>query len=162
MAHQDPSYRLEKPIWSDADFAEMGWHDATLWSMAANPDSFEFLLDLDYIFQWVQPAEGETYFKFWVAPVTMVFENAHSIVVAIESQQGSIEIADLFREDPTPTPGGDLIQHTYRFECQEGEIRVRATGFKIFVRKSPALMRQQSFSLEARDGVSFSRDVDAI
>lgn len=30
-----------------------------------------------HIFKWVQPGEGETYFRFWVAPVTMVLESAH-------------------------------------------------------------------------------------
>jgi len=151
------SYSLEKRIWSDADFEEMGWHDATLWSMVANPETFEFLLDLDYIFKWVDPEPGETYYKFWVASVTMVFENVHSVNINIDSTHGSIEVSDLHRERPCPTPNGKLTQHTYRFECQEGEITLMATGFKMIVRTQPVLQQQQSFSLEARNGVSFSR-----
>ena len=72
------SYKLEKPIWDDSDFEVMGWHDASVWSMLANPEEYEFLLDLDYIFKWVPPGEGAPNFKFWVAPVTMVFENAYA------------------------------------------------------------------------------------
>ena len=138
----------------------MGWHDATLWSMVADTDSFEFSLDLDYIFQWVAPEPNETYFKFWVAPVTMVFEDAHSIEIAIQSEQGGMEVADLHREDPTATPNGERVQHTYRVECQEGEVKIRATGFKMYVRRPPTLLGVQSFSLAERGGVSFSREFD--
>lgn len=155
-------YRLEKAIWTDADLDVLGWHDVTLWSMVADPDAFEFLLDLDYIFKWVDPEPGETYFKFWVAPVTMVFENAHTIDIDIQSQQGRVEIDAMHREDPAPTPNGAFTQHTYRFECQEGEVKIRATGFKMFVRQPPALLDAQSFSLTERAGVGFSRDVGSL
>lgn len=150
-------FKLEKPIWDDRDFSIMGWHDATLWSMLANPTDFEFLFDLDYIFKWVHPKEGETYFKFWVAPVTMVFENAHDIKININSKQGTIEIADLHRENPKESPNRKFTQHTYRFECQEGEISVVATGFKMFVRKNPELLQGQSFELAQRQGIAFGR-----
>ena len=59
------SYEPEKKIWREEDFARMGWHDATVWGMAADPDHFEYLFDLDYIFKWVAPSDGERFFKFW-------------------------------------------------------------------------------------------------
>ena len=77
---------------------------------------FEFMFDLDYIFRWIQPGQGETYFRFWVAPVTMVFESAHTVKIDIESPQGSIEVADLHREAPEPIRDGEIFQHRYRFE----------------------------------------------
>ena len=70
------AYELEKEVWSEKNFSSMGWHDASIWSMVCSSEKFEYLLDLDYIFKWVDPKEGETSFEFWVAPVTMVFENA--------------------------------------------------------------------------------------
>ena len=154
-------YQLEKPVWDDSDFAVMGWHDTTVWSMLADPDEYEFLLDMDYIFQWVHPGAGETSFKFWVAPVTMVFENAHDVKIHIESSQGGIEVADFHREEPEVTPNGQFTQHTYRFECQEGTISLKATGFRMFVRRAPVLLEGQSFSLPQRGGVSFERSRDA-
>lgn len=153
-------FSLEKAIWDDADFATMGWHDATLWSMLADPYSFEVLVDIDYIFEWVRPAEGEAHFKFWVAPATMVFENAADLKINIESSQGSIEIANLHRQTIGPTPNGRLEQSAYRFECQEGEIALRATGFKLYVRQPPVLLNVQSLVLKSRGGVSFSREMN--
>jgi hypothetical protein len=151
------NYNLEKSVWSDSDFAEMGWHDTTLWSTAANPDAYEFLIDLDYIFKWVDPAVGETYYKFWVAPATMIFENANAVQFDIESNLGAIEVADLHRGEPMPTPNGKLTERTYQFECQEGEIKLLATGFKMIVRQRPILLNSQRLTFEARGGVSFAR-----
>src|SRR5690554_2765054 len=140
----------------------MGWHDASIWSMVSNAAQFEYLLDLDYIFKWVHPKENETYFKFWVAPVTMVFENAFDVKIDIESQQGLIEVADLHMENPELTPNGKFTSHTHRFECQEGEITVKATGFKMYVRRKPKLIQGQSFDLEERGGISFGRKLNAL
>ena len=152
------SYQLEKECWDDSDFPEMGWHDATVWSFHGNPEQFEFLLDLDYIFKWVKPQGDESFFKFWVAPVTMVFNNAHGVVIDVKSPQGSIEIADLHRGDPETTPNGDSTQCAYRFDCQEGTISLAATGFQMFVRRVPELLDGHSFSLSERGGVGFERE----
>ena len=45
---------IEKLIWSENDFQNMGWHDASLWSMLADPNNYQYLFDLDYIFEWIQ------------------------------------------------------------------------------------------------------------
>jgi len=151
------TYQLEKPVWDDGDFEAMGWHDATIWSILPDPDAYEFSLDLDYIFKWVCPGVGETYYRFWVAPVTMVFENVHSVKIEVDSPQGTIEVADLHRGEPEPTPNGMLTQRSYRFECQEGQISLTSTGFRMFVRRPPEQLDGQHFSLAQRGGVGFQR-----
>ena len=155
-------YQLEKSLWTSEDFEVMGWHDSRVWAMVAAEESYEFAMDLDYIFKWVHPVPGETYFKFWVAPVTMVFENAYDISIKIEAPQGGIEVADLHREEPKPTPNGTLTDYLYRFECQEGEISLRATGYRLYVRSEPRLMQGQSFSLDERGGISVERRAIAV
>lgn len=82
----------------------------------------------------------------------MVFENAHTVPIDIESQLGAIEVADLFREAPEPTRTGEAVQHTYRFECQEGEISQSHS-----VRQAPVLLQGQTLSLHQRNRVSFRR-----
>jgi hypothetical protein len=44
------TFKLEKPIWTEEDFEIMGWHDSKVWGLLANPDEWEYLIDLDYIF----------------------------------------------------------------------------------------------------------------
>lgn len=151
------TFLLEKFVWDDEDFEKMGWHDATIWSVAANPKNYEFNLDIDYIFKWVSPDPGETNYKFWVSPVTMVFENVHTIRMEIASEQGDIQVADLSRGAATPTPNKKMYQRKYRFECQEGEISLVSTGYKMFVRKTPVLNgTSQRFTWSQRGGVSFA------
>ena len=156
------TYDLEKTIWSEKDFSIMGWHDAKVWGLLANPDEWEYLVDLDYIFKWVEPKEGEIYYKFWVAPVTMIFENAYKINIDIKSQQGEIEVTALHMENPRKTKNGKYTEYTFRFECQEGEISLNATGFKMHVRKKPILQQGQCLDILERGGVSFGRASNAL
>jgi len=152
------TYELEKYIWSEDDFSIMGWHDSKIWGFLADSENFEFMVDLDYIFQWVHPKEGETYFKFWVAPVTMVFENAYDIFLDIESRQGELEVADLHMENKRKTKNGRFDEHDFRFECQEGDFKVSATGFKMYVRKAPVLQSGQTLDYNLRGGINFGRE----
>jgi hypothetical protein len=158
----DEPFHLEKSLWTRDDFETMGWHDSRVWAMVADEKRFEFAIDFDYIFKWVHPGHGENSFKFWVAPVTMVFENAFGVSIDIESRQGGIQVADLHREDPRPTPNGTLTDYLYRFECQEGEISMGATGYRLYVRSEPRLIEAQSFSLEERGGISVERRAVAV
>jgi uncharacterized protein (UPF0305 family) len=155
------SYQLEKSVWTDSDFDAMGWHDATLWSTVAIDDAFEYLFDLDYIFQWVDPEPGEKYFSFWVAPVTMVFHNVHHVRLDIDSLLGTIEVADLHRNQTEPTQNEKLAEWTYRVVCQEGEISLVSTGYTMYVRKQPIHQRGQRLDLDQRGGISFARPTKA-
>ena len=76
-------FDAEKWQWTEQDFERMVWHDCFLYAMAFPPNSFELLLDIDYIFKWVEPEEQDQPFKFWVAPVTLVFENVYDTVLEL-------------------------------------------------------------------------------
>jgi len=60
-------HTLEKWAWTEEDFERMGWHDAHVHAFAFQPDAWEFLLDLDYILEWVGPAENTSHCSFWSA-----------------------------------------------------------------------------------------------
>ena len=150
-------YKLEKKIWTDQDFDIMGWHDCRLWALLGIIESFEFVLDLDYIFKWEDPSPGETNFKFWVSPVTMVFENAHDVKIDIESQQGLIQIDNLFKSEERKLGKSDLFDYLYQFICQEGDVTFRSTGYKMYVRQPPQLIQRQYLALNIRGGISVER-----
>ncbi len=156
------NYQLEKSIFSEKDFDTMGWHDNTIWSMLADPDSFEYSFDIDYIFKWVNPKNDEDSFKFWVSPVTLVFENIHSVQIDIKSSQGNIEILELLMEELQLTPNGKFTEHNFRFECEEGFISLNATNFKMYVRQKPKLLERQCLTIDERCGISFSKKLKEI
>jgi hypothetical protein len=151
-------YQLEKSVWTNDDFAVMGWHDATIWSMAVVGEQFELLFDIDYIFQWVHPVPPEQYFSFWVSPATLVFEGVQNIAIDIEiGYIQQIEVADINREGPLASPDGSITNWTWVIELQQGDIKFEATGFSQFVRKAPVYGGNQVLELTKRGGISFDR-----
>ncbi len=40
-------YELEKWVWTDADFEQMGWHDCRIRAFALLPDDGQCVLDID-------------------------------------------------------------------------------------------------------------------
>ncbi|MCX6119089.1 MAG: hypothetical protein NT027_16250 [Proteobacteria bacterium] len=150
-------FKLKKPIWDESDFSEMGWHDAIIWSVHPNSDEFEFLIDLDYIFGRIEPVAGETHYKFWVSPVTMVFENASHLRMDLESDQGIFEVSDLHMKDPRITLNEKFTDYNFDFELQNGSIQFRATGFKMFVRQQPTCTKLPRLTLKERGGINFQR-----
>jgi hypothetical protein len=64
--------------------------------------------------------------------------------------------------NPRKTKNGKFTDYTFRFECQEGEITLNATGFKMYVRKNPILQQGQSLDLKERGGINFERKLNAL
>ena len=157
-------YTLEKWLWTEADFEQMGWHDARIHAVAFASEAFEFALDIDYILQWIQPAEDEFY-RFWVAPATLVFENVHDVKFDLEPFE-AVEIADLRRDDPQPPRNAQFIgrdtEWRWVVETHQGEISLRAIGYKQHIRREPVFGRAQSLDIAARGGYSFHRGRDHV
>ena len=152
-----------KQVWTDRDFDQMGWHDAVVHGLANGPGDYEFALDIDYILEWVKPAEGSRYFNFWVAPATLVFENVSELRIDLEPRDG-ISVQDLNRSDLQPTrPGfeGPDSHWLWTLECNEGVVSLRATGFRQTFRRSPVSCNAQKLDLKTRGGISFSEIVVA-
>ncbi len=153
-------YELEKWIWSETDFEIMGWHDSRIHALAFYPEDFEFALDIDYIFEWVESEEKNGCFKFWVSPATLVFENVYDLLFDIEANTG-LEIADINRKDPLKPKNAEHIkreiEYLYEIECQEGTISLKSVGYKMFVKNLPVLQNEQALEIQKRGGKNFHR-----
>lgn len=153
-------YKIEKLVWDDSDFDQMGWHDATIHGIAFGPNEFELSLDIDYIFKWVDPVEGEEFFRFWVSPCTLVFQNVYDIRIEVEPYgMPMLEIDNILRRDPKKPKnfehiGKDTEWH-WTLECHNGKISFRSVGFKQYVRRPAVLTQSQSLDLSNRGGYSF-------
>jgi hypothetical protein len=159
MTETSKSYQLDKSIWTEDDFENMGWHDCFIYAFSFG-DNYQFLLDIDYIFKWVEA--GKKY-KFWLSPCTLVFENTYDIVIDIESSSGGLHIDEIIRENPQKPKNADFIKKETEFdwiiETQQGSISFKSFGFKQYVRQTPKLLNSQSLGLTDRGGVSFSTHV---
>jgi hypothetical protein len=156
-------YTLEKPVWTEADFEQMGWHDIPVHAVAFRPELFELWFDIDYIFNWVSPKGAENYYSFWIAPATLVFENFYELEFDIESQGGEMSLQGIERSDPR-TPRNNSEKRTewrWLLEFNEGQITFRSVGFSQFTRRPPLFVRSQRLTLEQRRGISFEREYSA-
>ncbi|WP_416191653.1 hypothetical protein [Neisseria sp. CCUG12390] len=152
------TYTLEKQIWTEKDFDQMGWHDARIYGFVFHPaDEYrtDLIFDIDYILEWVNPMPPEEYFSFWVSPCTLKFENIYNLQIEID-QYGTnlpaIEDVELVSVE------NGIYQ--WNIELSEGYISFKSSGFKQFVRNQPVLIRRQFLSREERNGVSFSEHTD--
>jgi hypothetical protein len=152
-------YHLEKAIWTEADFDDMGWHDARVHAVAFLSDTWELALDLDYVFKWVEQDEPSKHYVFWVAPCTLVFSNVVNLELDLSPYE-NVTINDITRTDPSVPRNAENIGKStdwkWTIECADGALTFRSVGFTQYVRQSPVLGRQ-SIPLHSRGGISFSR-----
>ncbi|MBS1956618.1 MAG: hypothetical protein JST89_20690 [Cyanobacteria bacterium SZAS-4] len=158
-------FDLEKYIWtSDEDFAQMGWHDCPIYAVAFPPSNTnELWLDIDYLFHWVRPTKQETYFQFWVAPSTLVFENVRNVNFRFEHFL-DIEVDSISRDGPVTRPNPDFVgpnaEWSWLIQCHTGSITLNATGFSQYVRSKPVLNKTSQLGRGNRIPYSFAQDIE--
>lgn len=153
--HQESG--LSKSVWSDADFEQMGWHDATIHGLyVQRTDAVlpRLLLDLDYIVRWVHPLPSAGYFTFWVSPATLVFEDVWDLEgdLGFKGQAPDLEIDTLHRL----TPDGDRQDlPLWHVEGHAFDLRFRASGYQQYFRRPPRLTSRYTLPPAHRGGCSF-------
>jgi hypothetical protein len=149
---------LIKSVWSDADFDEMGWHDATIHGLCVERTADglpRLLFDLDYIVRWVHPVAPEVYFSFWVAPATLAFDAVGDLGgdLDFKGMSPDLEVADLHRlapQDGWPDrPGWHVEGHAF-------ELTFHATGYRQYFRQVPRLVTRKALPHAERGGCSFA------
>jgi hypothetical protein len=151
---------LSKPVWTDADFEQMGWHDATVHAIAFqsdDEDQAELLIDLDYIVAWVDPVPPDPYFTFMVSPATLVFENVWSMEGDIEAERTRVQIEAIERHNPERDAQRKAGLHRWLITGEDLGLDFFATGFRQHFRARPIATPFQWLTLEKRDGFSFAR-----
>jgi hypothetical protein len=157
----DSGHGLTKSVWTDADFAMMGWHDCNVVALGVVQDDEDdfaarLLIDLDYITRWAGGGTPGAAFTFWVAPATLIFHGVYEL-------EGTLKQGHAFPE--TLEVGGitrESVDDRLRYDrwALEGDISLtwRASGFRQIIRQEPLHVPRQSLTLNERHGVSFSED----
>lgn len=149
---------LSKSVWTDADFTDMGWHDATVHGLSVQPTGEvlpRLLLDLDYLVQWVHPVPPETYFSFWVAPATLVFDGVWDMTGDLDFT-GSIPDLKLDGIRRLPSDDGRDDLPLWHIEGHAFDLKFRAGGYHQYFRQAPALVSTQTLPYAARGGCAFT------
>jgi hypothetical protein len=155
-----------RAVWSDDDFEQMGWHDATVWGIALlHSPTYggrgELALDIDYIVRWIEPVPPDEYFTFAVAPATLVFHDvwkAHGDFDAFDTV--AFELDSIERGEPEDEKQREQNLRRWTIDGSLG-LSVVASGFHQYFRSRPVgPVKSQRLSLEERGGVSFARPTD--
>lgn len=150
-------FDAERRVWTADDFESMSWHDCTVHAFAAQPESFGFALDIDYIVEWLCSPDGRGA-TFKVAPCTLVLDNVSDVRVDLDMGNTlSIQIDSLTRSEPRALASGQT-EWLWSFKCQSvGAISLRATGLRQYARRRPIMCAEQFLDSTARGGISFAQ-----
>lgn len=147
---------IPKPIWTEQDFEQMGWHDVNIYGFIFYPVSdarTDLIFDIDYIFKWVKPSSLGQFFSFWVSPCTLKFEDIFDLKMEIDRYKGITNVLDI---DYLELINVENDIYEWNIELHQGYISFKSSGFKQFVRQKPIFGNGQFLSLEERNGISFS------
>ena len=138
-------YKLEKQVWTDKDFDQMGWHDSLIYIISLKDD---LELDIDYILQWNKPDLEGLPFTFWIAPATLVFKSVSNLKFDFDIDfEDTFEIVDLEKKD----------NNCWTIITRQGNIQFNATGYEQYIRQQPFFEFGQTISLYERNGHSLDR-----
>ena len=138
----------------------MGWHDAAVHGLATRPEddhTGRLLIDLDYIIEWVPPADGETYFSFWIVPATLVFEHTWDLLSrsTTSTAQGSSSNSNAITRTPGQPPGSSSV---WTLEGHNFTLAVTSEGYRQYLRKAPIWSPGQRLDTSQRGGISFDEN----
>ncbi|HZG01938.1 MAG TPA: hypothetical protein VEY71_13110 [Chitinophagales bacterium] len=142
------TYTLEKQVWTDVDFDQMGWHDSHIYKIRVTED---LELDIDYILQWNKPEIEGLAFTFWVAPATLVFKNISELSFELNTAfDEAVEIQDIEK-----TQKGDRTHWTIM--THQGDFEFFADGYEQFIRQEPFFQFGQTIPFLERYASSLER-----
>lgn len=127
-----------------AESEVQSFHDSHVHGLRWRRDDFAFLLDLQYIAQWMPPDDGVGSFRFLVAEATLTFENAADVQVTMDwtrcGLDAQIDSLEVIAERRSPT--GALSRH-FEIEFSEpaAKISLWSTGFRLVLHHEPILAR---------------------
>lgn len=142
------TYELEKKIWTDNDFDNMGWHDNHIYKVRLTED---LELDIDYILQWNKPDLEGLPFTFCVAPATLVFKRIKNLTFEFATGFENIfEIEDIER------PSNEN-KNQWTIITRQGYFQFTCDGFEQFIRQVPFFEFGQTISYSKRYGYCLDR-----
>jgi len=144
-------YELEKKIWTEVDFDQMGWHDSRIYKIRLTSN---LELDIDYILQWNKSEIDGFPFTFWVAPATLNFRNVKNFQFDIDTlSDDANEILDIELQT-----AGNIFQ--WVIITRQGDFQFEADGFTQWIRQEPFFQFGQTISYIERFGVSLEQTID--
>ncbi|MCL1919072.1 MAG: hypothetical protein FWG14_12335 [Peptococcaceae bacterium] len=151
-------YQLDKSVWTQDDYEQMGWHDCVVHGIGFASGNeqypYDLLFDIDYIFNWVHPVPPEKHFSFWISPCTLIFKDIYSLHMQIESDALDFLEIDVIKMVNKTEQNGVWV-YEWEIWLQEGCISFKSSGFRQIIRFKPVFSKTLSLTIEDRRGINF-------
>ena len=161
-----PSNVVRPPViarWevTDAECEAMSWHDVPIHGILHTPETGELAFDIDYLLQWLEPAEGTASYRMWSVPATLIFHDVCRFIADVEPAVDWV-LTNLSRSDAPidldiSIPRDSPPLHWWALECPVGSWRVLAAGFTQYYRGVPVLTTGGRIDASIRGPTSFAR-----
>lgn len=151
------SSQYVSPILTTEDFNEMSWHDCPVYAFYIDYPEISFIMDMNYIVDWIYPDSPGRPFSHHISPATLVFHSARNLSLEVNSTTEPLLIDVVSRTNPRPTPNNKYIEYEWVISGHNGGVNLRSIGFTQYLRSAPILKAMQRLDLADRNGISFSR-----
>lgn len=145
---------MNKTTWTDAEFASLAWHDNHVHGFTireGEDGEGVFILDLDYICEWL--CGSDKICTFMVAPADLVFHEVTNLRIHVDGtgiSLGPLSIGEVTREVVNHTNQRTSYRWRILFNFPQGEISFESSGFVQTLRAGPIHSPQQCLSAEQR------------
>lgn len=143
---------------NDCSIESLNFHDCKIYAVGFNNEKSEFLIDIDFINEWI---ESENEYMFRVFPCTLVFENAWNVEIDISTDIDLI-IDSITCVNPRIPKNIDYLppltkEYDWSIELLQGQIQFTSIGFHAYQRGESKISKSQSLGLNERGGVSLDK-----
>ncbi len=151
-----------KLIWTDQDFDNMSWHDVPVHAFSIIPKDYyyELMLDIDYIFEWINPTPPVKHYSFIMAPATLTFTGVWDIETNIVTRKTVLEplsILKIERLNPRKNENDKVTEWDWSIQLEQGTIKFNGYGYNQYTRRKPILIETNVLSEDQRGASSFGK-----
>ncbi|HMG66707.1 MAG TPA: hypothetical protein VK588_03440 [Chitinophagaceae bacterium] len=132
-----------KPLWTEADFESMSWHDSRLYSISFPNEKLKMTFDIDYLFKW-EINKIDNLYNFWVSPCDLIFSDVLNLEINFDFKNTvGLYIDNIARFNSRASFNEQKIIWHYKITTDKGIISFEGTEFIQIVKKQPILTNSQ-------------------
>jgi hypothetical protein len=141
--------------WTDADFAAMSWHDNHVHGLRiveGEHGAGEFVLDLDYLLEWLPDAGG---CRFRIVPAELRFLGVTALRIELDyaTQRAGLVPFSIHAIERRSEPRERYVAQVWQIAINwpAGRIEFEAAGFEQVATGSPVLTASQCLTAAERN-----------
>lgn len=118
------------------------FHDCHVHGLRWRRDHFSFSMDIQYILEWIDPAEPGSGYQFSVCEARLSFRNANELRILMDWSDSALDaqVATIRISKSRSTPNG-LIERYFEvdFSDPEAKISLWSTGYEVLLLEDPVI-----------------------